>query len=49
MAQYKSGNVIKSQEEHDDEVLSLYASILFLIGAGVVIYGLEQIIPIMLY
>ncbi|MEM7618647.1 MAG: hypothetical protein AAF244_04615 [Pseudomonadota bacterium] len=45
MAQYKSGNKIKSQEEHDDEVLSLYASILFLIGAGVVIYGLNQIIP----
>lgn len=45
MAQYKSGNQIKSQEEHDDEVLSLYASLLFLIGAGGVIYGLNQIVP----
>ena len=45
MAQYKSGNTIKSQEEHDDEVLSLYASILFLVGAGSVIYGLNQIVP----
>ena len=45
MAQYKSGNKIQSEEEHEDEVFSLYASILFLIGAGVVIYGLTQIIP----
>lgn len=45
MAQYKSGNTIKTQEEHDDEVLSLYASLLFLIGAGGVIYGLNQIVP----
>lgn len=45
MAQYKSGNTIKTQEEHEDEILSFYASILFLVGAGSVIYGLNQIVP----
>ena len=45
MADYKSGNKILSEEEHEDEVLDFVASILFIIGAGSTLYFLNQFVP----
>jgi len=45
MAQYKVGNKIQTQEEHDEDLISLVGFILFVVTAVIVGYHLKQWIP----
>ena len=45
MAEYKKGNRILTEEENTEEILSIYAGILFVIGAAITFVFMNDLVP----